>query len=63
MVKQIKIGTMVRGKEIPEITSYIENLGKYGFESIEITFAADATWITDIAEYAKKSESAPKRTA
>lgn len=54
MSKQIKIGTMVRGKELPEITSYIDNLGKYGFESIEITFGGDATWITDIAEYAKR---------
>ena len=54
MAAQIKIGTMVRGKELPEITSYIDNLGKYGFESIEITFGGDATWITDIAEYAKQ---------
>ena len=54
MAEQIKIGTMVRGKELPEITAYIDNLGKYGFESIEITFGGDATWITDIAEYAKR---------
>ena len=54
MAAQIKIGTMVRGKELPEITTYIDNLGKYGFESIEITFGGDATWITDIAEYAKQ---------
>ena len=53
MAEQIRIGTMVRGKELPEITAYIENLGKYGFESIEITFGADATWIADMAEYAK----------
>ncbi|MBR2426273.1 MAG: sugar phosphate isomerase/epimerase [Lentisphaeria bacterium] len=54
MVKQIKIGTMVRGKELPDTLAYIENLGKYGFESIEITFGGDATWITDIADYAKQ---------
>ena len=53
MAEQIRIGTMVRGKELPEITAYIENLGKYGFESIEITFGADATWIADMAEYDK----------
>ena len=54
MQNQIKIGTMVRGKELPEITAYIDNLGKYGFESIEITFGGDASWITDIAEYARQ---------
>ena len=53
MAGQIRIGTIVRGQELPQITSYIDNLGKYGFESIEITFGTDATWITDIAEYAK----------
>ena len=44
---------MVRAQAIPEITTYINNLGKYGFESIEITFAADASWVTDMSEYAK----------
>lgn len=54
MATQIKIGTMVRGKDLPEITTYIDNLGKYGFESIEITFGGDATWIPDMREYAKR---------
>ena len=54
MFKQIKIGTMVRGKELPEITAYINNLGKFGFESIEITFGGDATWISDWREYAMR---------
>ena len=54
MQNQIKIGTMVRGKELPEITAYINNLGKFGFESIEITFGGDASWITDITEYARQ---------
>ena len=53
MANQIRIGTMVRAQALPEITAYINNLGKYGFESIEITFAADALWIADMAEYAK----------
>lgn len=54
MFKQIRIGTMVRGKELPEICAYIDNLGKYGFESIEITFGADATWVKDFPEYARQ---------
>lgn len=54
MNHQIKIGTMVRGRDIAATTAYINNLGKYGFECIEITFGADATWITDMAEYAKQ---------
>ena len=53
MAKQILIGTMVRGEALPEITAYINNLGKYGFESIEITFGGDAMWVEDMAEYAK----------
>ena len=53
MAKQILIGTMVRGEALPEITAYINNLGKYGFESIEITFGGDAMWVEDMPEYAK----------
>ena len=54
MSRQIRIGTMVRGQALPEICSYIDNLGKYGFESIEITFGGDATWVKDFPEYAKQ---------
>ena len=41
---------MVRGKELPEICAYIDNLGKYGFESIEITFGAEVPWVPSIYE-------------
>ena len=54
MAEQIKIGTLVQGKELDQTLAYIDNLGKYGFESIEITFGGDATWIADIADYAKQ---------
>ena len=54
MAEQIRIGTIVQGKELDQTLAYIENLGKYGFESIEITFGGDATWIRDIADYAKQ---------
>ena len=45
---------MVRGSQLPGITAYINNLGKFGFESIEITFGGDAVWIDDWSEYAKQ---------
>lgn len=60
-MKQIKIGTMVRGMALPETLQYIDNLGKFGFESIELTFSK-AAWEGDFTEYAKRVRDAAERS-